>query len=84
MAAFIGGGCDDCEITARNAGAFNMPMVSHMCYEPELSDKSKFPTFARTEPIGHQLTPAIAELLRYYGWHKFGLVVENSTKFKQV
>ena len=81
--AFIGAGCDDCIITARNAGAFNIPIVSHMCYEPELSNKSRYPTFARTEPVGRQLTPAIAELLHYFKWHKFALVVENSTVYRR-
>ena len=79
--AFIGGGCTGCEIIARNAGAFNLPMVSHMCYEPELSDKTKYPTFARTEPIGRQLTPAIKELLRHFHWEMFALVVEDSTRY---
>ena len=52
-----------------------------MCVEATLSDKTNYPTFARTEPIGRQLTPAIQELLRYYDWKKFALVVENSTMY---
>lgn len=52
-----------------------------MAFEPELSDKMKYPTFARTEPIGRQLTPAIRELLRYFKWKKFALIVENSTMY---
>jgi len=54
-----------------------------MCVEASLSDKTKYPTFARTEPIGRQLTPAIQELLHYYNWNKFALVVENSTMYRR-
>ena len=54
-----------------------------MCVDPSLSDKSKYPTFARTEPIGRQLTPAINEILSYFKWKKFALIVENSTMYKR-
>ena len=30
--AFIGGGCQACEATARNAGAENIPLISHVSY----------------------------------------------------
>ncbi|XP_057310994.1 atrial natriuretic peptide receptor 1-like isoform X2 [Hydractinia symbiolongicarpus] len=81
--AFIGGGCQGCKATARNAGAINVPMISHMCLDSELSEKETYPTFARTEPIGRQLTPAIQELLRYFKWTKFAMVVENSTMYRR-
>ena len=54
-----------------------------MCVESSLSDKSRYPTFARTEPIGRQLTPAINEILSYFKWKKFALIVENSTMYKR-
>lgn len=55
-----------------------------MCTEPSLSSKEKYPTFARTEPIGRQLTPAIEELLKYFKWKKFAMVVENSPMYQLV
>ncbi|XP_057310998.1 atrial natriuretic peptide receptor 1-like isoform X2 [Hydractinia symbiolongicarpus] len=82
--AFIGGGCQGCKVMARIAGASNIPMISHMCLDPELSEKETYPTFARTEPSGRQLTPAIQELLRYFKWNKFAVVVENSTLYQLV
>lgn len=30
--AFIGGGCQGCEATARNAGAANIPLISHVSF----------------------------------------------------
>ncbi|XP_047143124.1 atrial natriuretic peptide receptor 1 isoform X1 [Hydra vulgaris] len=81
--AFIGGGCAGCLALAQNAGALNMPMISHMCLEPELSNKEEYPTFARTEPNGRHLTPAIYELLRYYKWEKFSVYVENQDVYKR-
>lgn len=55
-----------------------------MCLDPELSEKETYPTFARTQPSGRQLTPAIQELLRYFKWKKFAMVVENSTLYQLV
>ncbi|XP_066910581.1 resact receptor-like isoform X2 [Clytia hemisphaerica] len=81
--AFIGGGCEGCEATARNAGAENLPFISHMCQEQSLSNKVDYPTFARTEPIGRQLTPAIKELLKHFKWNKFALIGENSTMYEK-
>ena len=54
-----------------------------MCVDPSLSDKERYPTFARTEPIGRQLTPAINEILSYFKWRKFALIVENSTMYQR-
>ena len=55
-----------------------------MCLEPELSNKEEYPTFARTEPNGRQLTPAIRELLRYYKWKKFSVFIENQDVYKRI
>lgn len=55
-----------------------------MCSETQLSDKKLFPTFARTEPIGRQLTPAIEELLNHFKWKKFAIMVEESTMYELV
>ena len=55
-----------------------------MCLAQELSDKNKYPTFARTEPIGRQLTLALRELLQNFKWKKFGLLVEQSPTYLTV
>ena len=55
-----------------------------MCVEQELSEKVKYPTFARTEPIGRQLTIALRELLKHFKWKKFGLMVEQSPIYLKV
>ena len=55
-----------------------------MCAEQELSNKYKYPTFARTEPIGHQLTLALRVVLEQFKWKKFGLMVEQSPVYLKV
>ena len=54
-----------------------------MCQEQSLSNKGDYPTFARTEPIGRQLTPAIKELLKHFKWNQFALIGENSTMYEK-
>ena len=55
-----------------------------MCVDQELSEKKKYPTFARTEPIGCQLTLALRELLKHFKWKKFGLMVEQSPIYVKI
>ena len=55
-----------------------------MCVDQELSNKDIYPTFARTEPIGRQLTLALRELLKHFKWKKFGLMVEQSPIYVKV
>lgn len=55
-----------------------------MCREIELSNKEDYPTFARTETIGRQLTPAVREVLRTFNWKRFGIFVEESEMFKAI
>ena len=55
-----------------------------MCVDQELSNKDTYPTFARTEPIGRQLTLALRELLEHFKWKKFGLMVEQSPIYVKV
>ena len=54
-----------------------------MCTSAELSEKEQYPTFARTEPIGRQLTPAIEELLNHFNWRKFALIVEETPMYQR-
>ena len=52
--------------------------------EEELSDKSKYPTFARTSVISSEITPTIQELLNYFKWTKVAVIYENSTLYKKI
>ncbi|KAK3781513.1 hypothetical protein RRG08_054852 [Elysia crispata] len=45
-----------------------------VCSEDEVSDKSKYPTFARTFPPAVQITKSVISLLKYYNWTKFSII----------
>ncbi|XP_025088185.1 guanylate cyclase 32E-like [Pomacea canaliculata] len=65
-----------CETEARVAASWNLPMVSYKCSDPVVSDKSRFPTFARTQPSSSLSGSSVVRLMLYYGWRKFSIVVE--------
>ena len=48
-----------------------------MCIEKELSDKSKYPTFARTAVTGSELASIMHELLNYYKWKKVSVIWQD-------
>ena len=77
MSAFIGGGCnEDCKIAARVSGAFNIPMISHQCNDPDLTNATNYPTFGRTDSSnGRHITQAVQQMLNHFGWSKMALLV---------
>ena len=52
--------------------------------EEELSDKSKYPTFARASVISSEITPTIQELLNYFKWTKVAVIYQNSTLYRKI
>lgn len=50
--------------------------VLQKCSDPVVSDKSRFPTFARTQPSSSLSGSSVVRLMLYYGWRKFSIVVE--------
>ena len=55
-----------------------------MCIEKELSDKSKYPIFARTAVTGYELASTVHELLRYYKWKKISIIWNNRYPYKKL
>ena len=55
-----------------------------MCIEKELSDKSKYPIFARTAVTGYELASTVHELLRYYKWKKISIIWNNRYAYKKL
>ena len=53
-----------------------------MCSDPELSNKKKFPTFARTYPMTKQLTSALIALLKNFSWHTVALLTSSEHKYE--
>ena len=55
-----------------------------MCIEKELSDKSKYPTFARTAVTGFELASTVHELLKYYKWKKVSVIWHDTFPYKKL
>ncbi|ESO83957.1 hypothetical protein LOTGIDRAFT_108278 [Lottia gigantea] len=75
---------DGCTVEARVAAAWNLPMIAYKCADYEVSDKSLYPTFARTYPPASQVTKPIISLLLHYNWKKYTLIVGSSHKEKTI
>ncbi|XP_064600660.1 receptor-type guanylate cyclase Gyc76C-like [Liolophura sinensis] len=75
---------DTCTVEARVAAAWNLPMISYKCTESDVSDKTLYPTFARTLPPSTQVTKSIIALLKHFKWRKFTMVVGSSHKQKTI
>ncbi|XP_065066050.1 guanylate cyclase 32E-like [Rhopilema esculentum] len=75
--AFIGTGCK-CTTVVRNAVALNMPIISHMCLDPELANRTIFPTFARTAAMYKHLTPTLIALLDSFKWKRVAVFIERT------
>lgn len=71
---------DSCSVEARVAAAVNLPMISYKCADLDVSDKTKYPTFARTFPPTSQVTSSIISLLLHFNWKRFTLVAGKSHK----
>ncbi|PVD38413.1 hypothetical protein C0Q70_01028 [Pomacea canaliculata] len=49
------------------------------CTETEVSDKSLYPTFARTKPTDSQVSKSVVSLLRMFKWTKVTFIHSNTT-----
>ena len=49
-----------------------------ICTDKTLSDKAKYPTFARTIPANDKLAVPVLKLLNFYNWTLTSLVVQDS------
>ncbi|XP_033751446.1 receptor-type guanylate cyclase Gyc76C-like [Pecten maximus] len=71
---------DSCNVEARVAAAWDLPMLSYKCADYDVSDKKKYPTFARTFPPATQVTRSIISILLHFKWSRFSLIVGSSHK----
>ena len=56
-----------------------------MCSSADLSDKAKYPTFARTFAVDSQVGPSVISLLRYtYNWTRVAIIYQDSTQWKSL
>jgi ABC-type branched-subunit amino acid transport system substrate-binding protein len=56
-----------------------VPQISPTSTATALSDKSTYPTFARTIPSDSNAGPIFAEVINYFGWKRIGVVVGSDS-----
>ncbi|XP_074647347.1 guanylate cyclase 32E-like [Tubulanus polymorphus] len=71
---------DTCDIEARVAASWNLPIIAYKCADYKTSNKTLYPTFTRTLPTDKQVTKSILALLKFLNWRKFTLVYGKSRK----
>ncbi|XP_077994096.1 atrial natriuretic peptide receptor 2-like [Glandiceps talaboti] len=72
---FIGPGCSIiCEPGARLSTQWQIPMVSWGCSSIALSNKIKYPTFARTVAPYIKATTFFLEILKHFEWSRVAIV----------
>lgn len=76
VAAFFGPEIS-CHVEATVAAAWNRTMISYRCADSTVSDKLKFPTFARTEAPDTQIVKSVLSVMHHHHWKTFGIIVEN-------
>ena len=54
-----------------------------MCTNEVLSDKTLFPTFARTAPPISRLVPPLDVLMKHFNWNRVGIIAQNSQQWSQ-
>ncbi|XP_044753135.1 guanylate cyclase 32E-like [Coccinella septempunctata] len=74
---------ETCEHEAFLASAFNLPMISYYCIHHATSDKSKFPTFARTRPPDTQISKSVASVLLAFKWTHVILLYLKSADYEE-
>jgi ABC-type branched-subunit amino acid transport system substrate-binding protein len=61
-----------CEPTGLLAARWNLPMISWGCSSSKLSDKTRYPTFARTKTYGRtnptNTSLAMAAVMKHFKW----------------
>uniref|UniRef100_A0A7E4URV4 Guanylate cyclase n=1 Tax=Panagrellus redivivus TaxID=6233 RepID=A0A7E4URV4_PANRE len=74
----------NCRTEATMAAAQNLPIISYKCKDETVSDKKKYPTFARTVPAETAITKALISLLKHYNWHKFTIIYEQHSRNEEL
>ena len=80
--AYIGPGCSiACLSAALLAQYWNKPIISYSCSSSDLEDKTKYSTFARTQPFSRtysQSTPSILlQIMRRYKWQRAAILATD-------
>ena len=72
--AFIGPGCSIiCEPAGLMVKKWNIPMVSFVCTSTKLSNRSLYPTFARTVAPSFRTAPFFASIMHNYNFRRVAI-----------
>ena len=79
---YIGPGCSiACLAAGLLAQYWNKPIISYSCSSSDLEDKTKYSTFARTQPFSRtysQSTPSILlQIMRRYKWQRAAILAKD-------
>lgn len=56
-----------------------------MCSDAELSDKEKYPTFARTFAVDSQVVPSVVSLVKNaYRWTRVAIIYESTSRWEAI
>lgn len=78
--AIIGDGCDIiCEPAAILAASWNLPMVSWGCESSKLSEKTIYPSFARTVGSFSKMGDLFLSVFQYFHWNSIGILASTES-----
>ncbi len=78
----IGDGCSVvCKQQGLLAAAWGIPVVSWACHSDELSDKSNYPTFSRSDGTMLSWAPAFDALAQFLGWNKVAILTTDESVY---
>uniref|UniRef100_A0A8C6VF70 G-protein coupled receptors family 3 profile domain-containing protein n=1 Tax=Naja naja TaxID=35670 RepID=A0A8C6VF70_NAJNA len=65
-------------LTSSFSSISTLPQLGYRFSDPDLRDKTQFPTFYQIDPQYHLQNTAIVQLLLYFQWNWIGVVVQKS------
>lgn len=66
------------------AAAWDLPMITYKCPDKSLTDKKRFPTFARTMPPSSKVAKFVYSLLNHYKWSNIVIIAGEKPSWKQI
>ncbi|CEF71158.1 Protein kinase domain and Adenylyl cyclase class-3/4/guanylyl cyclase domain and Serine-threonine/tyrosine-protein kinase catalytic domain and Extracellular ligand-binding receptor domain and Protein kinase-like domain and Periplasmic binding protein-like I domain-containing protein [Strongyloides ratti] len=83
VSAFIGPEMN-CRTEAQMAAAQNLPIIAYKCKDEVVSNKLKYPTFARTVPAESAIAKTVVATLKEMNWKKVALIYEEATSYSKL
>ncbi|KAI8796774.1 Guanylate cyclase 32E, partial [Biomphalaria glabrata] len=51
------------------------------CTDPEVSNRKRYPTFARTKPTDSQICGSVVSILKMFNWNKVTFIHTEAEKY---